>query len=106
MSIPEFVVCRSEPTVACVGGVWVLVFQRDAPLTTLFAEETKSSCELLAVRIAQFVGKRLDLEWTLPENPESRMIEYMGVPTRYSKTRFGILKAFIMTNGKAAASFE
>ena len=100
MSMPEFVVCRSEPSIASVSGLFVLIFQRDSTLTSLIADETKMSCELLAVRVAQFTEKRLDLEWKLPVDPESRFIEYMGVPTRYSKIRFGILRAIIMTNGK------
>ena len=53
-----------------MDGLFILVFQRDPAFTSLIADETKMSCELLAVRIAQFAEKRLDLEWKLPVDRE------------------------------------
>lgn len=99
MSTPEIAVCRTEPTITRMGGLYILTFQRDPVLTMKVADETKASCELLAIREAQFLEKTCYVEWELPTDPGSRIVKYMGVPTRYSKIRFGILKALIVACG-------
>lgn len=107
MSILEIAVCRTRPTVTEMGDLYMVAYQRDATLTAMVAEQTWKSCEQTGKQISHFIEKRFELEWKLPENydevsddPKKRVIEYLGVPTRYSKTRYGIMKAIILAKGK------
>ena len=100
MSLPEIVICRDEPSVCRVSGFYMIVYQRDPVVTTVIAEEMQTTSEFISQRIAEFADKRLDSEWKLPTDPESRIIEFRGRPLRYSKIRFRILKALILANGK------
>jgi hypothetical protein len=100
MSIPEIVVCRDEPSVSRVSGFYLIVFQRDPVATAVIAEEMQVTSEFISQRIAEFADKRLDVEWKLPTDPESRIIEFQGKSLRYSKIRFRILKALILASGK------
>lgn len=99
MSMIVFAASRCEPSVKKIGGVYLILYELDHELTSLLAAETQVSCDLLIARAAEFTEKRFDKEWKLPLDQRSRSIEYMGVSTRYSKIRFGIMTVIILASG-------
>jgi hypothetical protein len=106
MKIPEVVVCRDEPSVCRIGGYYAIVFQRDAAITSMIAEEMQTTSDLISQHVTKFATRRDDWEWKLPIDPASRIIEFRGHPTIYSKIRFQILKRLILADGKPVSCSE
>ena len=98
--MPEFVVCSEKPQVAEYDGRYFIMFRRNMDLTVLYADESKDICHVLAGRYRQVAEKHTELEWKLPTNPHSRVIEYYGVPHQYSPIRFAIMKLLILAKGE------
>jgi hypothetical protein len=115
MSIPEIAVCRDEPSVKKISGFYMVVYFRDPILTGLVGEEMQTTSSIISQRIVEYERKRAelerqveleqqaDLDWKLPTDPGSRVIEFRGLPLRYSKIRFSMLKVLILANGKAVS---
>lgn len=101
MSMIKIAFCRGEPTVSKVDseGRYLIAYYEDTAYTGLVAEETWKNCEMLKGHVSQFTAKCFELEWKLPENDDLRVIEFLGVPTSYVKSRFRIMKTIILAKG-------
>lgn len=78
----------------------MVAYQEDTAFTELVAEETWKNCEMSKEHVSHFVEKCYDPEWKLPEYDESFTIEFLGIPTRYAKSRFQIMKTIILAKGR------
>ncbi len=104
MSMIKIAICRTEPTVTKISeGCYLIAYQEDTDYTELVAEETWKNCEKSKEHVSRFTAKCFDLEWKLPENDESQIIEFLGVPTRYVKSRFRIMKTIILAKGESVS---
>ena len=100
MAVSEFVVCRKKPVIVEQDGYHLLLFERDTGLSIMYADRMKMICGLISSHIEEFEEENETNKWTLPQDPESRLIKYKGEFTKYSKLRFGILKALILARGR------
>ncbi len=101
MPMPEFVVCSEKPQVSECNGRYILFFTRNPQLTIGFADKNKQITAWIAERTQHPpTEKPAGPEWTLPEDEHSRIIEYYGVPSHYSRIRFAMMKLLIEADGK------
>ena len=97
----EYALCCEKPTVVDIEGYYVLVFQRNPELETVFVKEYRNVFELLSL------GKKMEgtacvvPEWKLPAGSGSQIVEYRGRRIRFSKTRLGILRCLLLKGSPA-----
>ena len=102
-NVSELVICREKPEIVEFAGNFFVLMKRDISLTALFLENAKIISDMFVSKIEDFSESIIDSEWKLPDDPDSQVIEYRGLPVKYSKIRFGVLKAMILGENKPVA---
>jgi DNA-binding winged helix-turn-helix (wHTH) protein len=75
----EIKVCRARPTVIQIDAKYIRVYQQNVELTA---------------------------KWTLPDDPESRVVLYLGRPLCLSRIRFKVLKELLFAEGEPVSYRE
>lgn len=100
MSMIKVAFCRMAPTVSKIDeSLYMVAYCEDTGYTELVAETIWKNCERSKENASQFAAKCFELEWKLPDVDESQIIEFLGIPTRYARSRFNIMKVIILAKG-------